>query len=63
MENDTKMTWRELRDRILLGVGLTGFTTFLVVWVLTGRTPDPSLLVASLGLIGAPSVLRLDERR
>lgn len=57
------MRWQELRDRILLGFGITGLTTMLIVWVVTKRSPDPSLLVAFSTIIGIPSVIRWDERR
>lgn len=59
---DSTPSW-SLRDRILLGFGLGGLSTFVIVWVITSRSPPDSLLLACLGLIGAPVALRIDEKR
>lgn len=57
------VTWQEKRDRFLLRFGTVGLAVLLVTWVVADRTPDPSLLIAFTGILGAPSVLRRDEGR
>lgn len=58
--------FRLFRDKVLLLVGVTGVLGITVSAVLFG-VHDPTVALAALtlfgGLLGAPTVLRLDERR
>lgn len=56
------MEWKQLRDRILFGVGVTGIVISLAVWVVQNRSPDPTLMLAFTGMAGLPAVLRKDEK-
>lgn len=52
-----------VRDTILFVTGLGGLSLLTGVWVLTGRAPEPSLLVIFAGMAGLPAVIRGDEKR
>lgn len=57
--------FRLLRDKVLLGVGVAGVLGLAIAAVTIG-VKDSALALAALavfgGLLGAPTVLRLDER-
>ena len=54
--------WKLLRNIILFVVGLSGVIAMTVVWIVTNRTPDPSLLIAFTAMAGLPVFLRADEK-
>ena len=54
--------WKLLRNVILFTVGIAGIVFMTVVWAITSRTPDPSLLIAFTAMAGLPVFLRADEK-
>lgn len=63
---DRVESFRLLRDKILLGFGLTGVAAITIASIVIG-VKDSALALAALTLfgtiLGAPAFLRLDERR
>lgn len=58
--------FRLLRDKVLLGLGTTGLTALTIAAVFVGfKNEAIALALATIfaGLLGAPAVLRLDEKR
>lgn len=58
--------FRLFRDKVLLGLGTVGLVGMGLASIFFGFKNDAialSLIVAFSGLLGAPTVLRLDERR
>lgn len=53
--------WKPIRNVILFVIGTGGFIALLLDWIMTGRHPDPSLLLACTGFAGLPVVLNKDE--
>jgi len=57
------MRWRLIRDAVLFTLAVAGLSAETTVWVLSGRPPDPTLTAAFVGLLGAPLVIRRDEKQ
>jgi hypothetical protein len=58
--------FRLFRDKVLLGLGTVGIVGMTLAAVFIGFKNEAialSLIVAFSGLLGAPTMLRLDERR
>jgi hypothetical protein len=53
--------WKLLRNIILFTVGLTGLIALTATWIVTTRSPDPSLLIAFAAMAGLPVVMVKDE--
>lgn len=63
---DAEETWRLRRDKLLFGIGAAGVTVITLATVLLDvKSEALALALVTLfgGLLGAPTILRLDERR
>ncbi len=54
--------WRLARNILLFSLGAIGLITLTTVWVITSRTPEPSLMIAFTAMMGLPVFLSADER-
>lgn len=62
MPAEQQSRWPLVRDILVFIIGAIIVLTELVAWLVSGRAPDPSLLVLATAALGLPIFLRKDEK-